>query len=149
MHIKYDIPDAIDAGLEDHPESVMSQLGITYQHATPQSIGDCYWFWNCGEIPSPLPAFLSRLDVNPMDAIGNGLSESDAEEIAHEEANPLDRSDSADAARFRWLLAGNGYFMEEQSLCGHVDDRNESDYARREIDDAIARTTQTQKKAEP
>lgn len=26
--------------------------------------------------------------------------------------------DAADAARFRWLLSGNGYFLEEQGLCG-------------------------------
>ena len=26
--------------------------------------------------------------------------------------------DEADAARFRWLLNGNGYFMEEEYLCG-------------------------------
>jgi len=31
----------------------------------------------------------------------------------------IDRSVSADAMRFRWLLNGNGYFMEESSLCGH------------------------------
>ena len=28
----------------------------------------------------------------------------------------IDRSDKADAERFRWLLQGNGYFMEEQML---------------------------------
>lgn len=31
----------------------------------------------------------------------------------------IDESDAADARRFRWLLSGNGYFMEEQNLCGH------------------------------
>lgn len=33
--------------------------------------------------------------------------------------NDVDRSEEADAKRFRWLLQGNGYFMEEEMLCGH------------------------------
>jgi hypothetical protein len=52
----------------------------------------------------------------------------------------VDRSDAADAKRFRWLLAGNGYFMEEQLLCGHApSDQQEQDDAREQIDAAIAR----------
>jgi hypothetical protein len=52
----------------------------------------------------------------------------------------MDRSDAADARRFRWLLNGNGYFMEEQGLCGHGPvDQEEQDGARAEIDAAIAR----------
>jgi hypothetical protein len=30
----------------------------------------------------------------------------------------VDTSDVADAARFRWILEGNGYYMEETGLCG-------------------------------
>jgi hypothetical protein len=33
----------------------------------------------------------------------------------------IDRTDKADAERFRWMLAGNGYFMEENMLCGYHD----------------------------
>lgn len=51
----------------------------------------------------------------------------------------MDKSDSADAARFRWLLNGNGYFMEEQFLCGHLPiSEEERDAARAKIDAAIA-----------
>ena len=47
----------------------------------------------------------------------------------------MDRSDAADARRFRWLLAGNGYFMEEHGICGHSPtDEKERDLARRKID---------------
>ena len=47
----------------------------------------------------------------------------------------IDRSDNADARRFRWLLAGNGYFLEEQMLCGHFPcDEVEQDSAREQID---------------
>jgi hypothetical protein len=46
--------------------------------------------------------------------------------------------DAADAARMRWLLAGNGYFMEEEMLCGHYPaSLAEQMHARREIDEAM------------
>lgn len=47
----------------------------------------------------------------------------------------LDRSDAADAARFRWILNGKGYFMEEECLCGHGPcSEEEQDDARLAID---------------
>lgn len=52
---------------------------------------------------------------------------------------PIDKSDAADARRFRWILSGNGYFMEEESLCGHAPcDQDEQDRARRAIDENLA-----------
>jgi hypothetical protein len=52
---------------------------------------------------------------------------------------PLDRSEEADARRFRWLLAGNGYFLEENMLCGHPPcSEDEQDQARIEIDEAMS-----------
>ena len=64
-----------------HPQQAMRDLGITYQKATPQTLGDCWWFWNCENIPHPLPPFLKRLNINPREAIGYGLSSLDAQEI--------------------------------------------------------------------
>jgi hypothetical protein len=64
-----------------HPQIVMKDLGITYQHATPQSICDQWWFWNCENIPDPLPGYLSILDVDPMKFVGFGLSQLKAEAI--------------------------------------------------------------------
>lgn len=50
----------------------------------------------------------------------------------------IDRSDAADAKRFRWLLAGHGYFMEEAMLCGHAPtEDDEQDCARLKIDEAM------------
>lgn len=50
----------------------------------------------------------------------------------------MDKSDAADAKRFRWLLAGHGYFMEEEYLCGHGEpDEKEQDAARAKIDEAM------------
>ena len=50
----------------------------------------------------------------------------------------IDRSDEADARRMRWILSGNGYFMEEEMLCGHDPcEEAEQDMARRRIDEAM------------
>ena len=41
-----------------------------------------------------------------------------------------------DAARMRWLLDGNGYFMEEEMLCGHGSPSEEEKNAARAAIDA-------------
>lgn len=64
-----------------HPQTKMKELGISYQHSTPQSMGDQWWFWNCENVPDPLPEFLSVADLKPMECIGYGLSQADAEAI--------------------------------------------------------------------
>lgn len=66
----------------EHAQKVMASLGITYQHATPQSILDSWWFWNCENVPDELPPCLKELKVAPHDAIGWGLSKEDADRIA-------------------------------------------------------------------
>lgn len=83
MHLRFGCMTAgIKCNENRHPQVVMRELGITYQHATPQSIADQWWFWNCQGVPRDLPEFLSILEVNPMECIGYGLSKEDAEEIA-------------------------------------------------------------------
>jgi len=68
-------------GENRHAQVVMRELGITYQHSTPQSMGDQWWFWNCENMPEELPSFLSDLGLDPMEQIGWGLSKEDAEKI--------------------------------------------------------------------
>lgn len=34
-----------------------------------------------------------------------------------------------DAARYRWICDGNGYFMEENMLCGHSNEKQKADEA--------------------
>jgi hypothetical protein len=61
----------------------------------------------------------------------------------HEERRPVpvDESEAADAARFRWILRGHGYFMEEEGLCGHSPcSDNEQRQARLEIDRRMQET---------
>jgi hypothetical protein len=82
MNLRYClITAAIDCGETRHAQEVMRELGISYQHATPQSIGDQWWFWNCTGVTFPLPQFLTPLTVKPREAIGRGLSESDANRL--------------------------------------------------------------------
>jgi hypothetical protein len=64
-----------------HPQKAMKQMGIKYQHATPQSMGDFWWFWNCENTPDQLPLFLTVMKHDPMDCIGMGLSQENAEAI--------------------------------------------------------------------
>lgn len=53
----------------------------------------------------------------------------------------VDKSAEADAKRLRWLLSGNGYFLEEERMCGHAPcSLEEMDRARRAIDLAMANT---------
>ena len=69
-----------------HAQTYMKGLGIVYDHATPQSIGDCWWFWNCRNVPDPMPRALSILKCTPHEAIGRGLSKEDADRIDQEAA---------------------------------------------------------------
>lgn len=56
--------------------------------------------------------------------------------------NQVDKSEAADARRMRWMLAGNGYFLEEEGLCGHSPCReDEQNEARRIIDEAMGGPT--------
>ncbi len=61
----------------------MKRLGITYQHATPQSMGDQWWFWNCENVPDVLPPNITELEIDPMLAVGHGLSMEMAKEICN------------------------------------------------------------------
>tara|TARA_R110000803_G_scaffold188111_1_gene250514 strand:+ start:4786 stop:5073 length:288 start_codon:yes stop_codon:yes gene_type:complete len=84
-HLKYCIPTAyLDAGETGNPATVMRSLGITWQHATPQSIDESYWFWNCENVPEDshdLPIFINERWWNPMHSIGHGLTKTTAEKI--------------------------------------------------------------------
>jgi hypothetical protein len=64
-----------------HPQQVMQSLGITYKHATPQSMADQWWFWGCSGVPDILPPFLEVMTINPLDQVGNGLTQEAAEKI--------------------------------------------------------------------
>ena len=70
-----------------HPQKAMKELGITYTNATPQSMGDQWWFWNCENLPDEIPPFLTKLGITPYDAIGFGLSAEEADDIEGYKSN--------------------------------------------------------------
>lgn len=78
-HLRYSMLSAWDCGEDSHPQIVMRRLGIKYTHATPQSVAEQWWFWNCTNILSPLPVYLSELLVDPADA--SGISPEKADQI--------------------------------------------------------------------
>lgn len=85
MHLRYCLINASMNGEKRHPQEVMNGLGITYQHAVPQSISDSWEFWNCENVPEDLPKQLIPVDWNPMERIGWGLSQETAEAIRKEQ----------------------------------------------------------------
>ena len=48
-----------------HAQAQMRALGITYRVATPQSLGDQWWFWGCENVPAELPSHITELNVSP------------------------------------------------------------------------------------
>ena len=81
IHLKFDYIDAYHCNEKRHAIEVLNELGITYQHSTPQTICDQFWFWNCENIPVKLPNYITILNCNPFEMIGFGLSEQQAQKI--------------------------------------------------------------------
>lgn len=68
MHLSYSYYQADMDGFVGHAQKVFKVLGITYSHCVGQSIGDCFWFFNCKNIPDELPDCITELKgVNPYD----------------------------------------------------------------------------------
>jgi len=64
IHLRYNCMGAKPVeGKYLHPQEDMERLGITYQHATPQSIADQWWFWNCENLPDKLPDYISAMNT--------------------------------------------------------------------------------------
>jgi len=63
MNLRYCMTTAHYNCKEDgHPCEVMAELGITYDRAIPQSLGDQWWYYDCKNVPDNLPAFLTPLN---------------------------------------------------------------------------------------
>lgn len=93
-----------------------------------------------GETPEHAHTAKVRLD-GPTDpdlrGVVSGSLMADGVPIETPKNQAIDRSDAADAKRLRWILNGQGYFMEEAGLCGHPCDEAEQDDARMRIDAAM------------
>jgi len=103
MHLDYSIMGAhLNCGETRHAQEVMKSLGITYQFAVPQSLFDSWWFWNCENVPDKLPSYLTVLDLDPMQCIGNGLSHAQATMIR--DAMPKQPAKVQKRFSIRWIV---------------------------------------------
>ncbi|MFA5423366.1 MAG: hypothetical protein WC374_05865 [Phycisphaerae bacterium] len=84
MHLILNYRDANECGIHGHAQTIFRELGINYELAMPQSIADQFWFFNCTNIPEPLPIFLKVLDVKVKDC--KYLNEEEKERLAKNEA---------------------------------------------------------------
>ena len=65
-----------------HAQICMRELGITYQLAVPQSLGDCWWFFNCENVPEELPEWATVRDFGDLNTlVGFGLSQANADAL--------------------------------------------------------------------
>lgn len=48
---------------EEHAMVTMIRLGIDFEEAIPQPIGDQWWFLNCTNIPDQLPENITELKL--------------------------------------------------------------------------------------
>lgn len=66
----------------EHAMATMKRLGITYKKAVPQSMGDCWWFFNCRNVPDELPQNVTPRDFGDLnELIGYGLGSDDVAAI--------------------------------------------------------------------
>lgn len=42
--LRYDVIGSSYAGIDEHPQTQMKNLGFKLIHSVPQSIADCWWF---------------------------------------------------------------------------------------------------------
>ncbi len=74
-----------------HAQFCLKELGITYQLAVPQSMGDCWWFFNCENVPDELPEYLKVRDFGDLNTlVGFGLGKGDVSALlaARAEVSP-------------------------------------------------------------
>jgi hypothetical protein len=82
INLTYDLQTAhVKHGVTQHAQKEMSRLGITYRYAVPQSMFDCWHFWDCRNIPDKLPPYIEYINVAPQEMVGHGLSQTMADEL--------------------------------------------------------------------
>ena len=60
MNLRYYLLAAYQEKIFIHPQKQMKKLGITYNDCEPQMIADQWWFFDCENIPEPLPKYLTE-----------------------------------------------------------------------------------------
>lgn len=82
-HLRFCLMTAVmECNERRHAQVVMEELGITYQKALSQSMGDQWTFFCCENLPEELPEYLDAIDANPISYIGYGLNKEEAERLS-------------------------------------------------------------------
>lgn len=72
----------------------------------------------------------AMLDNMPACGHPNWMEEGTCATCADWRARPAEpATDARDAARYRWLCNGNGYFLEERGIAGHGEEKKAADEA--------------------
>ena len=71
-----------------HPQIFMATQGITYKLSVPQSIADQWWFFDCKNVPDPLPKGVTHLGLDIKTLVGYGLSMQDVAMLESTEVEP-------------------------------------------------------------
>ena len=71
MHIKYTHTSRL---ILTYLQEIVNALGIKYLYSVPQSMGDCWWFLGCENVPDALPDFIYESSIDPETCVGYGLS---------------------------------------------------------------------------
>jgi hypothetical protein len=115
---------AIDSGCEHEDDNYDYELRLVKKASE----------WTRDEV---IEACMAWLKVSAsLDVLAGSMRRKAVDEF-FDFMTPLDTSNNADAARLRWMLNGNGYFLEEAGLCGRGFG-TDADQARREIDKQMA-----------
>lgn len=61
----YCMNSAMDAGIKQHPQLQMKELGIKYHHSRPQSVFDGWEFWVDDDVK--LPNYIEEVPYEPFD----------------------------------------------------------------------------------
>ena len=69
INLRFDLREAYESNVLNHPQTVMKELGIEYEQSIPESIADCWIFKNCKNVPNPLPEYL--VDISHLQKINN------------------------------------------------------------------------------
>ncbi len=81
-NVRVDVIGALEAGIKESAPEFILNFGIQYQKSVPQTMADCWEFWNCSGITENLPSFVMVYETrDPYGSIGYGLSQQDADDI--------------------------------------------------------------------
>ena len=61
-HLRYDVYGAGLVGEMRRPEEVLREIGVEFECAIPQSMGDQWWLFNCTH--GELPKYITEMKAN-------------------------------------------------------------------------------------